>query len=278
MAANSNGYDVDKERIRIEPDQLTPRRNFITHVKGDVDPEQATGPLIGYCFMTGLIDSVSFSAIFVWCGFQTGNGTQLALALARLFSGPPGHRDTSFHNADKLALTSLISFALGATIGRIGDKMGPKSRAWLMLGTFIQALFTMSAALTIWKSGEGSVADNRGDALWTNVLSFTCVVFLSMSLGLQGIMGKRINTQFTTTIVLTTTWCELMADPNLFRRHYTRSRDHKIIAIAILFFGGFVGRCMIDKIGSAGTLGVGTGIRFLIALSWYLVPSKKSKS
>ena len=77
--------------------------------------------------------------------------------------------------------------------------MGPKSRAWLMLGTFIQSLFTMSAALTIWKSGEGSVADNRGDALWTNVLSFTCVVFLSMSLGLQGIMGKRINTQFTTT-------------------------------------------------------------------------------
>jgi len=156
--------------------------------------------------------------------------------------------------------------------------MGPKSRAWLMLGTFIQALFTMSAALTIWKSGEGSVADNRGDPLWTNVLSFTCVVFLSMSLGLQGIMGKRINTQFTTTIVLTTTWCELMADPNLFRRRYTPSRDHKIIAIVILFFGGFVGRCMIDKIGSAGTLGVGTGIRFLIALSWYLVPSKKPKS
>jgi len=57
-----------------------------------------------------------------------------------------------------------------------------------MLGTFIQALFTMLAALTIWKRGKGSVADNRGDALWTNVLLFTCVVFLSMSLGLQGIM------------------------------------------------------------------------------------------
>ena len=124
---------------------------------------------------------------------------QLALALARLFEGPPGHRDTTFHNADQLALTSLISFALGAFIGRIGDKMGPKTRAWLMLGTFIQALFTMSAALTIWQSGEASVANNRGDALWTNVLSFVCVAFLSLSLGLQGIMGKRINTQFTTT-------------------------------------------------------------------------------
>jgi hypothetical protein len=64
MAANSNGYDVDKERIRIEPDQLTPRRNFITHLKGDVDPEQATGPLIGYCFMTGLMYVDHFTSIF----------------------------------------------------------------------------------------------------------------------------------------------------------------------------------------------------------------------
>jgi hypothetical protein len=69
-----------------------------------------------------------------------------------------------------------------------------------------------------------------------------------------------------------------MTEPNLFRRRYTPARDHKIMAIATLFVGGFVGRCIIDKIGSAGTLGVGTGLRFLIALSWYLVPSKKAKT
>ena len=79
-------------------------------------------------------------------------------------------------------------------------------------------------------------------------------------------------------VVLTTTWCELMTDPNLFRRRFSASRDHKIMAIVTLFFGGFVGRCIIDKIGSAGTLGVGTGLRFLIALSWYFVPSKKTKT
>jgi hypothetical protein len=79
-------------------------------------------------------------------------------------------------------------------------------------------------------------------------------------------------------VVLTTTWCELMTDPNFFKRRYAPSRDHKIMAIATLFFGGFCGRCMIDTIGSAGTLGVGTGIRFLIALSWYLVPGKATKA
>lgn len=144
-------------------------------------------------------DSVSFTAIFVWCGFQTGNSVQLALALARLFSGPAGSRDTSFHLADQQALTSVLTFIAGASLGRIGDRMGPKTRAWLFLGTMIQALFTMAAALTAWKSGQGSIAEVRGDPAWTDALTFVAIAFMSASLGLQGIMGKRVNTQFATT-------------------------------------------------------------------------------
>ncbi|TFY74992.1 hypothetical protein EWM64_g9020 [Hericium alpestre] len=90
----------------------------------EVEPSSSTLPLAAYCFMTGYMppsDAISFSAIFVWCGFQTGNSVQLALALARLFQGPPGHRDTSFHLADQQALTSLLTFVFGASIGRIED-------------------------------------------------------------------------------------------------------------------------------------------------------------
>ncbi|TCD62663.1 hypothetical protein EIP91_006585 [Steccherinum ochraceum] len=249
-----------------------------SHLFADVDPERSTFPLAAYCFMTGYIDAVSFTAVFVWCGFQTGNSVQLALALARLFAGPPGHRDTSFHLADQQALTSVLTFVGGAAIGRVGDKMGAKTRAWLCLGTFIQALFTMAAALAVWKSHQGSVAELRGDPAWTNASTFVAIGFMSASLGLQGIMGKRVNTQFATTIVLTTVWCELMADPKLFQlRLGVISRDHKIIAIVSLFLGGFVGRALIDAIGSAGTLGIGTGMRLLIAFWWLFVPAKSSK-
>lgn len=121
---------------------------------------------------------------------------QLALALARLFNG---EHDRSFHIADRQALCSLICFICGATIGRLGDKLGCKTRLWMSLGTFIQTLFTMSAAIAIWKSGQASVADVRSNPAWTNTLSFVCVGFMSASMGLQGIMGKRMNTQFTTT-------------------------------------------------------------------------------
>jgi len=67
-----------------------------------------------------------------------------------------------------------------------------------------------------------------------------------------------------------------MAEPSLFKiRKLVKSRDHKAVAIFACFVGGFVGRAILDRVGSAGTLGVGTGLRFLITLSWVFVPAKK---
>jgi uncharacterized membrane protein YoaK (UPF0700 family) len=247
-----------------------------TYLQQDVDPAESTAPLAAYCFMTGYIDVVSFSAIFVWCGFQTGNFAQLALALARLFEGAPGFRDKSFHRADQQALCSLIAFNLGAFVGRIGDRVGPHKRLWLMAGTFIQALLTMAGAVALWQSGQPALADARDDAAWTNALSFVGLAFISASLGVQGILGKRLNTQFGTSIVLTTVWVELMTDPRLFRlKQKVMSRDHRLIAAVSLFLGAFVGRAILFKLGTGGTLGVGVGFRVLICFSWIFVPSKK---
>lgn len=98
---------------------------------------------------------------------------------------------------------------------------------------------------------------------------------MSASMGLQGIMGKRINSQFATTVVLTSVWCELVADPKLFSlRKAVTSRDHKILAIFALFLGAFLGRAILSGIGSAGALGVATAIRLLLAFGWLFVPSK----
>lgn len=57
----------------------------------------------------------------------------------------------------------------------------------------------MAAALTFWKSGQASIANERDDPAWTNALTFVGLAFISASLGVQGILGKRLNTQFGTT-------------------------------------------------------------------------------
>ncbi|KAF7291970.1 Aldedh domain-containing protein [Mycena indigotica] len=248
------------------------------HLNTDVDPAECTGPLAAFCFMTGFIDCISFSAIFVWCGFQTGNFAQLALALARLWEPSPtgsGH-NTEFHIADRQALTSLLTFNIGAFFGRFGDRIGSHKRIWLVGATLLQVLFTAAAAIAIWQSNQGSVAEIRGDPSWTGPLTYLGIAFMSASLGLQGIQGKRLNTQFTTTIVLTTVWVELVTDPRLFNlRQKVITRDHKLIAAVALFTGAFVARAILASAGAPTALGVGAGIRVLIALSWIVIPGKK---
>jgi len=62
----------------------------------EVNSQDATPPLLGYLFMAGYMyvylsetsnhltktrrsDAISFHAIFVWCGFQTGNFAQVSV-------------------------------------------------------------------------------------------------------------------------------------------------------------------------------------------------------
>jgi Protein of unknown function (DUF1275) len=75
-------------------------------------------------------------------------------------------------------------------------------------------------------------------------------------------------------VVLTTIWVELMADPKLFSPRFVGTRDYKLIAAGCLFLGGFSGRALVDSIGASGALGVGTGVRLLIAFGWIFVPGK----
>jgi hypothetical protein len=65
-----------------------------------------------------------------------------------------------------------------------------------------------------------------------------------------------------------------MADPKLFCLRYVKSRDLKIVAVSALFLGGFMGRALVDKVGSFTTFFIGAGFRILIALLWLGVPAK----
>ncbi|KAG1733382.1 uncharacterized protein EDB91DRAFT_643745 [Suillus paluster] len=266
-------FEIDA--LAIEND-VTVMARLKKYLLVEVDAEQSTLPMAVYCFMTGVINALIFSAIFIWCGSQTGNTVQLALAVARLLNWD---HDSTFRLVDQQALCSLISFAFAIFLGGvIGDKIGCKTRAWLFLGTFIQALFTIASAVLMWEGRESSVADARYDPAWTDTLSFAFTGFLSASMGLQGVMAKRVNSHFSTTVALTTTWCELMADPKLLDvRRLVPSRDHKILTVICFMLGGFFGRASLDKIGSANTLGIAAGIRVVVSVWWLFVPEKSTR-
>lgn len=92
----------------------------------------------------------------------------------------------------------------------------------------------------------------------------------------QAYQSISLGSQFATTVVLTTIWVQFVGEPNLFTpKAPIRSRDHKALAILMLFIGGLVGRALDGTIGAPGTFGIGAGIRLLLAASWWFVPKKQ---
>jgi hypothetical protein len=63
-------------------------------------------------------------------------------------------------------------------------------------------------------------------------MAMAALGFASATLGLQGIVGKRLNTPFGTAVVLTTIWVELINEPKLFilKRNKARVRFDPPIA------------------------------------------------
>jgi len=216
----------------------------------------------------------------VWCGFQTGNVAQLGLALARTFNptSPHPYRTFGFQKPDQQALTSLLSFILGASLGRIGDKIGVKKRTWLVLATLIQALFAMAAALCAHFCGQDGIAVDRGAPSWSNATGMAALGFLSATLGLQGIVGKRVGSPMNTTVVLTTTWVELFNDPLLFAPRAVPSRDIRAMGVFGVFMGAFFARAILATgCGQAGTIGVLTALRLIQMVWWAMVGAPKAK-
>ncbi|KPV71537.1 uncharacterized protein RHOBADRAFT_47715 [Rhodotorula graminis WP1] len=226
-----------------------------------------------FCFLTGFTSAPTFLACYLWAGFQTGGLVQLGLAVGRLFATS----DRTFHKPDQQALTSLLSFLLGTSLGRIGDRVGAKKRWWAMSATFISALLTMAAALCAHFSRETSVAEFRTEASWRSPQGMAALGFASASLGLQGIVAKRLNPASGTSLVLTTVWVELANDPLLFARKAVKSRDHRALAVFAAFLGGMCSAGIVFASSSAVAFGVCTGLRVIAVFVWLFMPAEKPK-
>jgi hypothetical protein len=76
-------------------------------------------------------------------------------------------------------------------------------------------------------TGHNKVASvGLEDVVWTSTAGFVAVGFMSASLGLQGIMGKRVNTQFATTGKLHSLYLGVTCTRSLNNTHQPCSGAH----------------------------------------------------
>ena len=87
-----------------------------------------------------------------------GNLAQLGLAIARTFA-PDTLRTYGFQLPDIQALVSLLSFLVGASLGRFENLFGGgRRKSWLVTATFVQCLLAAAAAIAHHYSGEYGIA------------------------------------------------------------------------------------------------------------------------
>jgi len=118
----------------------------------------------------------------------------------------------------------------------------------------------------------------RAAPSWTNAKGMAALGFLSATMGLQGIIGKRVGSPMNTTVVLTTTWVELFNDPLLFALKGIPSRDIRALGVFGVFLGAFFSRAILaTRCGQAGAIGVLAALRLIQMVWWAVVKSPAPK-
>jgi uncharacterized membrane protein YoaK (UPF0700 family) len=135
-------------------------------------------------FAAGAVDVISFTGLGgIFASAMTGNLAFLALYIAR----------GALHSAVG-ALIALFGFVLCGAIGTLQTRRMDNHRALSVLLT-TEALLLL-VAMPVWL-----VTSHLNGTFWANIL----ILLLAMSMGLQSIVGKKVNLSNIPTVVFTST-------------------------------------------------------------------------
>ncbi|KAH7132623.1 hypothetical protein B0J11DRAFT_522148 [Dendryphion nanum] len=194
-------------------------------------------PLLISSFTTGLLDATSFNNWGVFIGMQTGNTIILALSTASLPKTSPHAAATS--------LTSLGSFLVGAYITLLLSRHCNKhSRFFLSLCFFSQALLLILGALLATFHLVPEDQDGTGTQLY-DIKILTAVPPLAFQFGMQMATARILGFSELPTNVLTSSYTDLMGDPDLFRWGWNKKRDRRLASVVLMMAGGICAAWMM---------------------------------
>jgi uncharacterized membrane protein YoaK (UPF0700 family) len=213
----------------------------------------ADGPLprllIVLTAVTGLVDAVSYLGLgHVFVANMTGNVIFLGFVAG-------GADDISA----ALSLVAIAAFALGALAGgRLGWNTGGNRGRLLAVSSCIQAAVVAGALLV--SLASFGVRDG--------ISAHALVLLLAFAMGLQTATARRLGVQDLTTTVLTLTITGLAADsPPAGGMHPNTGR--RLLAIASMFVGAFVGAVLIFRVSVSAALAVTLVLLVLNAMAGY---------
>jgi hypothetical protein len=268
---SSRGYGTvtaDEDRIGAsEEESLLPKSSprhishrVRKHLAVDLDKKRADLVLL-FCYaITGLLDS---SAISIWGSFvsmQTGNTVYFALGLGDMISGESV--ETGGFKWARSGI-SIASFCLGSFVFSGFHRWCSPTKRWVLCASFAIQMGCIVVAVAI--VTIGSARTDTHPLHWTIVVPLALIAFQSSG---QAVTSQVLKYNSLTSVVLTSVYCNLFADPDLFKGQNVE-RNRRATAPVCLLVGGILGGLWAhSSIGLAGALWTAVGFKAIIVVTW----------
>ncbi|KAH6648630.1 hypothetical protein BKA67DRAFT_661591 [Truncatella angustata] len=203
-------------------------------------------------FVTGLLDSASINTWGSFVSMQTGNTVYIGLGLAA-----PSESTRWIKSG-----TSLISFCVGSFAFSRFHRYFLPSRRWVLCASFLLQMTLVIAAAGILTWGPKS----DDELSWVVLVPIALVAFQSCG---QAVISRALKYNALTSVVLTSIYCDLFSDAELFTRENTE-RNRRVGAPVLLLLGAVVGGILVrSEFGAAGTLWFAAVLKLLVAVTWF---------
>lgn len=195
-------------------------------------PDDKNGPLapllLALTVVTGMVDAFSYLGLgHVFVANMTGNVVFLAFALA----GAGG-----FSLAASLA--ALAAFSAGALVGgRLSARLGDHRGGLLVVVSAFEAVLVATAAIIV------SLVHSPG----AGAARYVLIIVLSLSMGAQNAMARKLAVPDLTTTVLTLTITGISADSRLAGGGGSKV-GRRLVSALSMFVGALIGAMLVLKV------------------------------
>ena len=172
--------------------------------------------------------------------------------------------------------TAITSFCLGTYFfSRICRFFGPLRRSTLFGSFIFQALLCFIAGILV---VSGIVHKDAGNQLPYNYIVLLPLGLLSFQSAGQIVMSRMLLYNELPTIVLTSTYCDLMFDPLLFTAPITENakRNRRFISAVALVLGAGLGGLLTKDGDIADPLWIAGGVKIILGVVWLFWKSEGS--
>lgn len=164
--------------------------------------------------------------------------------------------------------TAILSFCLGTYFfSRLCRYLGPLRRSTLSGSFILQALFCLvSGTLVV----SDVVPNDAGNQLPNNYIVLLPLGLLSFQSAGQIVASRMLAYNELPTVVLTSTYCDLMFDPTLFTTPITQNpkRNRRFVSAVALLLGAMLGGFLTRGGSIANPLWIAGATKIVIGVVW----------